>query len=99
VVDVSRTPLNPQDLPPGQQQALLQAAQSNEPLYRIKVQLQRQDIHTYGQTQPLKPGMALEADVVQDRRKVWEWVAEPLLATTARIRNLSEVPNLPRPGG
>jgi membrane fusion protein len=99
VVDVSRTPLNPQDLPPGQQQALLQAAQSNEPLYRIKVQLQRQDIHTYGQTQPLKPGMALEADVVQDRRKVWEWVAEPLLATTARVRNLSEVPNLPRPGG
>jgi hypothetical protein len=58
-----------------------------------------QTIDVYCQAQALKPGMALEADVVQDRRKVWEWVAEPLLATTARVRNLSEVPNLPRPGG
>jgi membrane fusion protein len=99
VIDVSRTPLNPQDLPPGQQQALQQAAQSNEPLYRIRVRLQRQDIHTYGQTQPLKPGMALEADVVQDKRFIWEFVLEPVLAARQHVKVLSADPNKARPGG
>jgi membrane fusion protein len=31
----------------------------------------------------LKPGMTLEADVVQDKRAVWEWIFEPLLALRA----------------
>jgi membrane fusion protein len=84
VRDVSRTPVNPQDLPAGQAQALLQAAQSQEPLYRIRVRLAQQDIEAYGERQPLKPGMALEADVMQDRRAVWEWLLEPVLAMRAR---------------
>jgi membrane fusion protein len=32
----------------------------------------------------LKPGMTLEADVVQDSRKIWEWVLEPVLAVLQR---------------
>jgi membrane fusion protein len=87
---VSRTPINPQDLPPGQAVALQQAAQSNEPLYRVTVALDSQGIQTYGQAQPLKPGMALEADVVQDRRAVWEWVLEPVLAATSTPKPFNE---------
>jgi membrane fusion protein len=90
VRDVSRTPVNAQELPAGQGQALLQAAQSNEPLYRIRVQLARQQIDAYGQAQLLKPGMALEADVIQDRRAVWEWVLEPIIATGSRWKVLSQ---------
>lgn len=86
VASVSRTPVNPQDLPAGQAQSLLAAAQANEPLYRIKVALASQRIEAYGQEQALKPGIALEADVVQDRRAVWEWVLEPLLAARVRMR-------------
>ena len=89
---VSRTPINPQDLPPGQALALQQAAQSNEPLYRVTVALDRQDIQTYGQLQPLKPGMALEADVLQDRRAVWEWVLEPVLAASGAMKVLGGDP-------
>lgn len=85
VESVSRTPINPLDLPPGQGQALLSAAQSNEPLYRVIVSLARQEISTYGAIQVLKSGMALEADVEQDRRAVWEWVLEPVLAIRAQI--------------
>jgi membrane fusion protein len=48
---------------------------------------------------PLSVELGLEADVVQDKRKVWEWVLDPVLATTTRMKNLSEVPSLPRPGG
>jgi len=53
-------------------------------LYRIKVKLEKQSIQAYGQLQALKPGMTLEADVLQDRRKIWEWVLEPILAVTNR---------------
>lgn len=85
VVDtISQTPIAPQDLPNGQSQALLTAAQSNEPLYRIGVRLKTQAITTYGQAQVLKVGMALDADVLQDKRAIWEWVLEPALAAAAR---------------
>jgi membrane fusion protein len=84
VIEVSQSPIAPQDFPPGQQQALSQAAQSIEPLYRITVGLADQTILAYGRSHLLKPGMALDADLLQDRRAVWEWVLEPLLAVSAR---------------
>jgi membrane fusion protein len=84
VLAVSESPLAPQDLPQGQAQALLSAAQSNEPLYRISVQLKSQSVQTYGQVTPLKAGLALEADVLQESRKVWEWALEPVLAASVR---------------
>ena len=85
VASVSRTPVNPLELPPGQANALLAAAQTNEPLYRIKVTLAGQEVQAFGQKQELKPGMTVEADVVQERRAVWEWVLEPLLALRQSI--------------
>jgi membrane fusion protein len=84
VAAVSRTPVNPQDLPAGQQQALLAAAQSAEPLYRIRVRLHAQELRARDGTHALRPGLALEADIVQDRRAIWEWVLEPALGTRAR---------------
>jgi membrane fusion protein len=80
VLAVSESPIAPQDLPLGQGQALLAAVQSNEPLYRISVELATQDISTYGERSTLKTGMALEADVVLERLHIWEWILEPLLA-------------------
>lgn len=84
VLAVSESPLAPQDLPQGQAQALLSAAQSNEPLYRISVQLKSQTFDTYGKPTELKAGLALEADVLQESRKVWEWALEPVLAASVR---------------
>lgn len=99
VTSVSRTPLNPQDLPAGQATALLQAARSQEPLYRIGVRLAAQTIDAYGQAHALRPGMTLEADVVQECRAVWEWLLEPVLATTARVKVPNDGPNSSTPGG
>ncbi|MFZ6874767.1 HlyD family secretion protein [Undibacterium sp. Di27W] len=89
VVDVSRTPFAPSELPQNLATTILSNAQqaingfnSNEALYRIKVRLHEQSINAYGQPQALKPGMTLEADVLQDSRKIWEWVLEPVLAMT-----------------
>jgi membrane fusion protein len=88
VLSISATPTAPQDLPNGQSAALQTAAQTQEPLYRIQVQLKDQNITAYGESLPLKTGMTLEADVVQDKRAVWEWVFEPLLATRQKVKIL-----------
>ena len=82
VESISKTPINAQDLPTGQMQALQTASQSQEPMYRVTVSLQNQTISTYGQTQSLRAGMSLEADVIQERRRVWEWMLEPVLASS-----------------
>lgn len=80
VLAVSRSPIAPQDLPTGQGQALLSAAQVNEPMYRITVRLPAQSVMTYGNPNVLAVGMGLSAEVRQDRRKVWEWLLEPALS-------------------
>lgn len=99
VTTVSRTPVAPQDLPAGMAQALLAAAGANEPLYRVTVALASQSLAAYGQAQPLRPGMTLDADVIQERRAIWEWVLEPLLAAQARWKIPSQNINTASPGG
>jgi membrane fusion protein len=91
VVDVSRTPFAPDELPTNLASTILSNAQRsgaatniNEALYRIRVRLAKQTIDAYGTAQNLKPGMTLEADIVQDRRRIWEWIAEPVLAVARR---------------
>ena len=84
VLKVSGTPIAPQDLPHGQGTALMASTQSNEPLYRIQVELASQHVMAFGQAHSLRPGMTLEADVIHDVRGIWEWVFEPLLAIHAR---------------
>lgn len=80
VTSVGQAPVAPVDLPIGQSQALLSAANANEPLYQIDVRVRDQSVMAYGRPYPLKAGMTLQADVVQDRRAVWEWFLEPVLA-------------------
>lgn len=88
IVDVSRTPFAPSELPGNIAGTILgnvaHGAGTNEALYRIRVRLARQDIQIYGERLALKPGMTLEADIVQDQRKIWEWIAEPLIAMAPR---------------
>ncbi|WP_431265734.1 HlyD family secretion protein [Roseateles chitinivorans] len=80
VTAVSRTPLAADELPAGQAAALMQATRSNEPLFRIKVRLASVSVRAYGTRFPLRPGMALEADIQQEYRAIWEWMLEPLFA-------------------
>ena len=84
IESVSRTPLSARDLPAGSGQALSGVSQSDEPVYVITVALEKQWVDAYGRTQPLQPGMTLEADVAQERRRIWEWLLEPALAASGR---------------
>jgi membrane fusion protein len=91
VVDVSKTPMAPKELPSSIASTILShinrnslGIDNNESLYRIKVRLAQQDINTYGTLQAIKPGMTLDADILQERRQIWEWFMEPILASASR---------------
>ena len=60
------------------------AGASREPMYRITVALERQQVPAYGALQPLAPGMQLDADVPIERRKLYEWLFEPVLGMVGR---------------
>ncbi len=57
---------------------------SREPLYRIRVALASQSISAYGRPRALQPGMRVEADVLLDRRRLVEWIFEPLFSLAGR---------------
>lgn len=58
---------------------------SAEPLYRITVRLSSQSIQAYGRAQPLQSGMLLEADVLRETRRLYEWVLEPLYSVAGKL--------------
>ncbi|HEU5015127.1 MAG TPA: secretion protein HlyD, partial [Roseiflexaceae bacterium] len=72
VVQVSRSALSPAEA------ATLLGQNVAMPLYRVLVSLDRQTISAYGKAEALKSGMALNADLLLDRRSLWQWVFEPL---------------------
>jgi membrane fusion protein len=82
VVQVSKAPLQPSELAA---MPLAGMSASAEPLYRITVRLDRQDVAAYGTAQALAPGMQLDADVVLDRRRLIEWIFEPVLGIAGRV--------------
>jgi len=80
VVSIARTALSPAELatsggPTG----------SEGTYYRITVALKSQHVTAYGKPQPLQAGMALQADVLQERRRLYEWVLEPLYSLTGKL--------------
>lgn len=82
VARISRSALNQ-----GELQTLLGSATQSEPLYRVTVRLAKQAITAYGKPELLKPGMLLEADVLGEKRKLIEWVFEPLYSLRGKVGN------------
>ncbi|WLI90158.1 HlyD family efflux transporter periplasmic adaptor subunit [Massilia sp. R2A-15] len=60
------------DLPPG--------AAPGAMLYRASVTLSANALTMYGQRTAFEPGMTLQADIFNDRRRLIEWVFDPLVS-------------------
>jgi membrane fusion protein len=56
-----------------------------EPVYRVDVKLESQHVLSGDQKLDLRPGMSVNADILQEKRKVWEWVFEPVLSLKERL--------------
>lgn len=80
VASISRNALGSAELG-----ALAVSAQAVEPYYRILIDIDRQSIQAYGRQEPLRPGMLLDADILGEHRKLYEWALEPLYSLTGRL--------------
>jgi membrane fusion protein len=80
VTDISLSALAPSEV------SALNGQQVSEPLYSVKVKLDSQHVLAYGNNQPVKPGMALDADILMDRRSLIEWVFEPLYGIAHHVK-------------
>ncbi len=56
-----------------------------EPVYAITVALKSQSVMAYGQPQALQAGQRLDADILQETRKLYEWMLEPLYSITGKM--------------
>ena len=56
-----------------------------EPVYGITVDIASQNVMAYGQAQALQAGQRLEADILQETRKLYEWMLEPLYSITGKM--------------
>ena len=52
--------------------------EEGESYYRVVVRLDRQSVRAYGREERLQPGMAVDAEILGERRRLIEWVFEPL---------------------
>jgi membrane fusion protein len=62
-----------------------QGGNASESLYRVTVKLAAQTVNAYGKPQSLQAGMLLDADVLQEKRHLYEWVLEPLYSLSGKL--------------
>lgn len=87
VLSITKSPYAAQELPPHIAPSLQGQGGPVELFYGVTVALESSSIKVYGHDQLLQAGMLLEADVVQDRRRLYEWALEPLYSITGRLRD------------
>jgi membrane fusion protein len=85
VMHVSRTPLASAELAGLPLANLSGADAGSEPMFRITVAMGEPFLRAPDLAQPLVAGMRLQADVLLDRRRLIEWLFEPLLGLSGRL--------------
>jgi membrane fusion protein len=83
VTSISRSAMSPSELLP-QISGLMSPGGTNEPVYRITVSLAQQTAVAYGEPVALQAGMQLEADVLIERRRLIEWILDPVFTLTGK---------------
>lgn len=71
VIRVETSPIN---------ESSTNANAGQDQVYRVVVRLHRQSVTAYGRRQSFRAGMSFEADICQERKKLIEWVLDPLIS-------------------
>jgi membrane fusion protein len=58
---------------------------AREPVYRVDVKMDRQNVSALGQDFALRPGMLVNADLLLEKRTLLEWIFEPVLQLKGRF--------------
>jgi membrane fusion protein len=80
VASISRNALDPGEL----EQITGTTASSH--MYLVDVTLQKTSLIAAGTTHDLLPGMALDADILMEKRRLYEWALEPLYGMRQAMR-------------
>lgn len=96
VREVTTTSVHPDELL--NSAALIPGRAQLEPVYRVRLELNQQTVQAYGTATPLRSGMLVDASVVLEQRKLYEWMLEPLFSisgyTATLLQTLSwQTPN------
>jgi len=87
VLNIASSPYSIHELQPHITSILQNSSTPNagENYYRVTVELESQHVQLYGKQQPLLTGMQLEADILQEKRKIYEWILEPVFSMTGKM--------------
>ena len=55
-----------------------------DPVYRVTVSLDQQDVQAYGRKVALQPGMTLVANIILERQSFLDWILDPLRSVSNR---------------
>lgn len=58
---------------------------SKEPVYRVTVNLQSQNVNAYGREFPLQAGMSLEADMILEKQTLIKWLLDPVISLRGKF--------------
>ena len=85
LANISGSAVNPGELP-AKLAGLTGMVGTGDPVYRLTVKLKSQAVTVYGKPVALQPGMQLDADVLIERRRLIEWMFDPLFTLTGKFR-------------
>lgn len=80
VSNVSQTPYRSSDIP----MEAVAAVDINKTYYKVTVTIDRQNIEAEGTARALKSGLIVEADLLMDKRKLYEWLLSPMYSFTKK---------------
>lgn len=81
IIEVSRTALKPDEIRANSAVPLF----GTDPVYRVRVAIEEQYVRAYGNSYPLKSGMTVDGSVPLERRRLYEWVFDPLFSVAGRL--------------
>lgn len=78
IVDVAAASIRPDELDNSIKAAELSTVNNNEPLYRVRVALDSQRVQAEGRDIDLLAGGLLDADIILDRKPLYQWIFDPI---------------------
>ncbi|MFC1397969.1 HlyD family secretion protein [Acinetobacter lactucae] len=85
IISVSETTMSAQELASSGEFSNNLNTNTSKAVYLVKVKLDQQHITAYGNTKTFRVGMVFDADIMQEKRRLYEWVLEPLYSITGKI--------------
>ncbi|MDO4681294.1 MAG: HlyD family efflux transporter periplasmic adaptor subunit [Lautropia sp.] len=85
VTSVTQSPYAITELPAHVAAAIRIDSERQSLYYQAGVELDAQSVRAKGQDAKLKAGMIFQADVMQEKRRLYEWVLEPIYSVTGKL--------------